>query len=159
MKKLLLATSAVSLLAIGFAFAQSTTISLPVLSTVSTSDLFQDVPGGSPTAGNKYVTAAQIAGVPGYTKTIPLTSFSLTFANSQEYMLLQPAGTLAAGTITTAPNPSDGQRECIVSTQIVSALTLTANSGQTINGAVTALAANTGVCYTYSAFNATWDRS
>lgn len=131
----------------------------PILPNVTPTDLFQDIPGGNVTIGNQYVTAAQIAGVPGYVKAVPLTAFSLTFGNSQTSLVLNPAGTLATGTITAAPMPSDGQRECVLSSQIVTALTWNANTGQTINNAPTALAANVPVCFTYSLSNLTWDRS
>lgn len=132
---------------------------LPILPVVNSDDLFQDIPHGSPVIGNQYVTAAQIAGVPGFVKSVPLTGFSLTFANSQTNMILNPAGTLATGTLTTAPNPSNGQRECVLSTQTQTALTWSANTGQTIANAPTALVANVPVCMTYSSSNLTWDRS
>ena len=131
----------------------------PTLSVVTATDLFQDIPGGNVSVGNFYVTAAQIAGVPGYTKVVPLTGFSLTFGNSQTDMILNPAGTLATGTLITAAAPSDGQRECVLSSQTQTALTWTANTGQTINNAPTALVAMVPVCITYSASNLTWDRS
>lgn len=152
-----LASAAVIILGVS-AIAQSIP-ALPVLPTVNTDDLFQDIPHGSPVIGNQYVTAAQIAGVPGYVKVVPLTGFSLTFANTQTDMILNPAGTLATGTLITAPNPSNGQRECVLSSQTQTALTWTANTGQTINNAPTALVAMVPVCLTYSSSNLTWDRS
>lgn len=139
--------------------AQIVVPTAPRVATVGSTDLFQDIVGGNPTVGNFYVTAAQIAGVPGYVKVVPLTAFSLTFANSQTNMILNPAGTLATGTLTTAANPSDGQRECVLSTQTQTALTWSANTGQTITNGPTALVANVPVCMTYSASNLTWDRS
>lgn len=148
---------AAGLFAAGSAVAIAQVISVPTQATIGTTDLIQVVPGGVPSAGNAYVTPAQISGAPGYTKTVPLTGFNLTFTNSQVWMLLYPAGTLATGTITTAPNPSDGQRECIRSSQTQTALTFTANTGQTIGTALTALTAGTAVCYTFSKSNATWD--
>ena len=131
------------------------------LTTIGTSDLIQVIPGGVGGVPNKYATAAQIDGVPGYTYTTPLTAFSLTFANGQTNMILAPAGTLATGTVTTQPSPvSDGQRECVMSTQTQTALTVTANTGQTIAApTVTALVAVTPVCWTYVAAQATWWRS
>jgi hypothetical protein len=163
MKKLLLS----ALLAVGlisaYALAQTppgnTTISVPKVQTVGPTDLFQDVVAGIPQVGNQYATAGQIAGVPQYVYTVPLTGFSLTFGNSQLYYILNPAGTLATGTITMAPNPADGQRECIVSEQTQTAITFTANTGQTISTAPTiptALVAGTPVCYTWVAAQATW---
>lgn len=134
--------------------------SVPFLQTVGPNDAIQDIQNGYPTTGNTYVSPQQIAGAPGYTKTIATTGFSQTFANGQEYILLYPAATLATGTITTEASPvSDGQRECIRSSQIVTALTLTANAGQTINSPATALAAGTSVCWTFSLSNSTWDPS
>ncbi len=156
-KSLLVASAIVVGLGV-VAIAQSLP-NLPVLSVVNANDLFQDIVHGAPQAGNFYVTAAQIAGVPGYTKVIPVTAFSLTFANTQTDMILIPAGTLATGTITTAPNPSDGQRECVISSQTQTALTFTANTGQTVTNGPTALVALTPVCMTYSASNLTWNRS
>lgn len=157
MKKSLIALAVLGLIGSGAALAQVNT--LPVVPTIGTSDLIQIVPGGQPTPQSQFASAAAIAGVPGYVKVVPLTAFSLTFGNTQTYLLLKPAGTLATGTITTAPNPSDGQRMCIRSTQTQTALTLTANTGQTITSAVTALTANTPVCYTFSKADATWDPS
>lgn len=160
-KYLLLASAAVGILGIASIANAIPNVAgrPPVLSSVGTTDLFQDIQGGNVSVGNFYVTAAQIAGVPGYTKTVPLTGFSLTFANTQTDMILIPAGTLATGTITTAPSPSDGQRECVLSSQTQTALTFTANTGQTVTDGPTALVAMTPVCMTYSASNATWNRS
>lgn len=149
---------AFGLVALGGA-AISQVINLPLVPTVATNDLFLDVVGGFPQAQNSYVTAAQIAGVPGYTYTVPLTGFTLTFANSQADMILNPAGALATGTLTTALNPSNGQRECVLSSQTQTALTWAANTGQTIVNPPTALVANTAVCMTYVGSLAAWQRS
>lgn len=140
----------------GIAGAQSI---VPQVPTVGTTDLFLDVVNGYPQASSQYVTAAQIAGVPGYVYNVPLTAFSLTFGNSQTDMILNPAGTLATGALTTAANPSDGQRECVLSSQTQTALTWSANTGQTIVGAPTALVANTSVCETFVKSLAAWERS
>lgn len=157
MKKLSIAAIVGASLVAGIALAQ--VYPLPVVPTIQTSDLFADVVGGVPNAQTQFASAAAIAGVPGYVKTIPLTAFSLTFGNTQSWLLLKPAGTLATGTITTAPNPSDGQRECMRSTQTQTALTLTANTGQTINSGITAMTANTTYCYTFSKSDGAWDAS
>lgn len=156
-KSWLLASAVVAVFGVS-AIAQSLP-NLPKLQIVNADDLFQDIVHGAPQAGNFYVTAAQIAGVPGFVKSVPLTAFSLTFANTQTNMILNPAGTLATGTLITAPAPSNGQRECVLSSQTQTALTWTANTGQTINNAPTALVANVPVCLTYSSSNLTWDRS
>jgi|ERR1700691_400332 len=144
------------LLSIG-AIAQVT--SPPQVANVGTADLFLDVVRGSPSANSYYATAQQINGVLGYVKTVTLTAFSLAFGNSQTYYLIQPAGTLATGTFILSANPGDGQRNCVRSTQTQTAVTLAvaAGSGQTINGGITAMTANTSYCYLYSANNSTWD--
>jgi hypothetical protein len=133
---------------------------VPQVPTVGTGDLFQDVTGGVPQAPAYYATAAQIAGVPGYVNGgAVLTGWSFTFANTQTSYFIQPAGTLAAGTITAAPNPSDGQRECFLSTQTSTGITWTANTGQSLSNAPTAGVAMVPACMTYSKATATWYRS
>ncbi len=131
------------------------------LPTINPGDLILDTQTTGPQA--TFVNPAQISGTPGYVKAVPVTGFSYTFGNAQSYLLLSPAATLATGTAITALLPSDGQRECIRSTQGVTAFTLTPNPAaspaQTINGAPTALTANTPLCWTYSKSNATWDPS
>jgi len=61
-------------------------------------------------------------------------------------------------TITTAPNPYDGQRLTIFSQAGISALTLTANTGQTIYNPVVSLSGNTSVTYIYNLSATTWYR-
>lgn len=161
MKKLFLsALLAATVLGAGYAVAQNApgnvTITAPKVLTVGPTDLFQDVVGGIPQVGNQYATAGQIAGVPSYVYAVPLTAFSLTFGNSQAWYILNPAGTLATGTITFAPAPADGQRECTVSSQTQTAITFTANTGQTVVGAPTSMVAGTPVCFSYVASVATW---
>jgi hypothetical protein len=165
--KKILGLSLLALLTIGsVAFAQTpngagnTVPNVPLVQTVGPTDLFQDVVNGSPSVGNQYATAGQIAGVPSFVLQVPLTGFSLTFGNSQTYMILNPAGTLATGTITMAPAPANGQRACTTDTQIQTAIVFAANSGQTIVGNPTAEAtAPWTVCFTYVAASSAWIRS
>lgn len=162
MKRSRLVLAALAVLCLGagtLALAQQNLV-VPVVPTVGTTDLFADVVNGYPTAQTSFATAAQISGVPGYVYSVPLTAFSLTFGNSQSYMLLNPAGTLATGTFTMAPNPSDGQRACVFDTQIQTAVTFTANTGQTIVNAPTAeAAANWTACFTFVKSLSAWERS
>jgi hypothetical protein len=130
-----------------------------VVPTVGTTDLFNDVVGGVGTVPSKYATAAQIAGVPGYIKLVPSTGFTQAFGNSTMNLILNPAGTLATGTVTLSALPSDGQVNCVFSSQIITALTVSVVTGQTINNAVTALGAAGKACYTYSQSTGAWDRS
>jgi hypothetical protein len=157
MKKLIAVALLISTALAGYALAQ--VYPPPIAPNVGTADLFADVVNGAPGPGTTYVKAAQISGVPGYQYVVPLTAFSLTYNAGQIYMILNPAGTLATGTVTTEANPGDGQRECILSTQTQTALTVTANTGQSIANAPTALTANTGACWTYVRAIATWERS
>jgi hypothetical protein len=157
MKNLVASLAFAGLVAVsGTAFAQSQPIPVPALANTTQTDAIRDIPRGVPSANSYYVTPGQIAGAPSYTYNVPVTGFALTFANNQDWFILNPAGTLATGAITFAPNPSDAQRECVASTQIVTAATFTANTGQTVVGAPTALAVGTSVCFTYVAPLATW---
>ncbi len=146
--------------AIGFAVAQVYP-AVPKVVQVDPTDLFLDVVHGSPTTVSQYATAALIAGVPGYTYTVPLTGFSIAAANATQLLFLNPSGTLATGTVTFMPNPGAGQQFCIESSQTQTAITPTANTGQTISSiaAVSALVAGTPVCWYYNASLATWFRT
>ena len=91
--------------------------------------LIPDNLNGNASVQSSFVNPAQISGTPGYVKAVPITGFSFLFGNAQSYLLLNPAGTLAAGAATTAVNPSDGQRECLRSTQAVTAFTADGEPG------------------------------
>lgn len=159
MVKSLLIGGALGFLALSVA-ALSQTITVPQVQIVNPNDLIQVVPRGQPSAGNQYATPAQITSQSGYYKSVPAAAFTFTFGNSQTYAAFAPAGTLASGYVTLAPAPSDGARECIFTTNTITAFYVAANSGQSINAAFTGgtLSANTGTCYLFSLSNATWDR-
>ena len=77
----------------------------------------------------------------------PTTGFSIgvpTPVAQQQWMLLQPAGTLASGTITLPLNTitPDGTEVLITSTQIITSLTVGLNGASNAFGAPTTLAAN-----------------
>ena len=93
-----------------------------------------------------------------YSYQVPTTDFSITVPDSCGDLTLDPAGPLATGTIVMPANPRDGQGVAISSTQTVAALTLSPNTGQTIKGALTAIAANGYARYLYLAGTATWYR-
>jgi len=142
----------------GYAIAQ--TIVVPKVQNVQTTDLFQDITGGFPQAQSFYATAAQISGVVGYTYTIPLTGFAITNTTATGLLYLNPAGTLATGTLTMEATPSDGQNFCLLDTQTQTAITIAANTGQSLGGLanLTALVANTRYCWFYNKPLATWIR-
>jgi len=79
---------------------------------------------------------------------VPGSGFNITVptpVSQQQWMLLQPAGTLASGTITLPLNTGvpDGTTVLITSTQEITSLTIALNGASAIYGAVTSLAAGT----------------
>jgi len=93
----------------------------------------------------------------------PLTGFNITFPDQCQTLILNPAGVLAAGTIVMPLNatygtPYNGQIIRIASTQTITALTVNANAGQSINNSPTTLLGGTGFSYIYRAANETWYR-
>jgi hypothetical protein len=76
----------------------------------------------------------------------PATGFNLavpTPVAAQQWMLIQPAGTLAAGTVTLPLNTGtpDGTEVLVTTTQIITTFTLAANGAAQLYGAPTTLAA------------------
>ena len=89
----------------------------------------------------------------------PTAGFSITIANACGQLILNPAGTLSTGTITLPAAPMDGQICKIATSRTITALTLSPNAGQTLNGALTTLVANSSAAYTYVASISTWFRT
>ncbi len=89
---------------------------------------------------------------------VPLTGFSTTIANGTGFFIVNPAGTLATGTITMPATPVDKQQVTISSTQVITALTHNPNSGQTLKGALTTIAANGSAAWIYRSTDTTWYR-
>ena len=88
----------------------------------------------------------------------PTTGFSYTFASGVQTLVMNPAGTLATGTITMPATPADGMTIRFSSSQIITALTLSPNSGQSVVAAVTSLVLGGSAQYIYRATNTTWYR-
>jgi hypothetical protein len=88
---------------------------------------------------------------------VPLTGFTITL-DQNPTLVITPAGTLATGTVLLPLNPEDGQRFEMISTQTQTALTITANTGDTINNVPTALVALTGVRLGYKLSSRIWYR-
>ena len=79
---------------------------------------------------------------------VPGTGFNITVptpVSNDQWMLLQPAGTLATGTITLPLNTGvpDGTSVLITTTQEITSLTIALNGASAIYGGVTSLAAGT----------------
>lgn len=77
----------------------------------------------------------------------PGAGFNITVptpVSEQQWMILQPAGTLATGTITLPLNTGvpDGTQVLVTTTQIITAFTLALNGAAAAFGAPTTLAAN-----------------
>jgi len=77
----------------------------------------------------------------------PGTGFNVTVPtpiSEQQWMIIQPAGTLATGTITLPLNTGvpDGTEVLITTTQIITAFTLALNGASAVFGAPTTLTAN-----------------
>lgn len=89
---------------------------------------------------------------------VPLTGFTITIGNTDNILIIEPAGTLATGTIIMPASPTNGQVVRISSTQVVTALTVSANTGQTIKDAVTTIAANGFASWVYRSTDTTWYR-
>lgn len=92
-----------------------------------------------------------------YSLQVPTTGFSITIADNISSLLLNPAGTLATGTVTLPATPINGQIIRIASSQIITTLTISPNSGQTMaNAFVTTLGAGSGKGFIYNLSGTTW---
>ena len=91
-----------------------------------------------------------------YDYQVPTTGFSYTFAAGVQTLIMNPAGTLATGTITMPAAPADGMVITFSSTKAITALTVNANTGQTINNAVTTLAVGQSASYVYRTASTAW---
>jgi len=89
---------------------------------------------------------------------VPLTGFSITILTGTKDLVLNPAGTLALGTVTLPALPNDGDVVNVSSTQTITGLTVSPSAGQTVLNAPTTLSAGTGFGYIYSASSTTWYR-
>jgi len=83
------------------------------------------------------------------------TAFTYTFAAGTQVLVINPAGTLATGTITMPAAPSDGMTITVESTQQVTALTMSGNGG-TIVGAAVQLIPNQPLSWVYRSTGTTW---
>jgi hypothetical protein len=87
------------------------------------------------------------------------TGFTYTFAAGVQTLIANHAGTLATGTVTMPASPADGMTITISTTQQITALTLSANTGQSMGGTqTTLLPANSAVQFVYRLSNTTWYR-
>jgi len=90
-----------------------------------------------------------------YDYQVPTTGFSYTFAAGTQVLVMNPAGTLATGTITMPAAPVDGMTITVESTQQVTALTMSGNGG-TVVGPAVQLIPNQPLSWVYRLANTTW---
>lgn len=108
------------------------------------------------TAAAANLTSSGFVADPGYNYQTPSTGFTITMANTNFHLILDPAGTLATGTITMCAAPVDGQVVDIKISQIITALTVAGNSGQSVKGNPTSAAVGSSFTGIYRATNTTW---
>lgn len=147
----------------GHAWAQTTPV--PQISAMSQTDAVQVVPKGVPSAQSVYAPPGGIAGIEQYAYSVPVTGFSIVVPKFVALVYINPATTpLATGTLTMPVTPGDGQKVCLEDTGVVTALTVSANTGQSMLtsiglGALTATVANTKYCWFFNAPLAGWIRT
>jgi hypothetical protein len=100
--------------------------------------------------------SAAAGGVQNYDYQVSTTGFSYTFAAGVQTLIMNPAGTLATGTITMPAAPADGMVVTFSTTQQITALTVNANTGQTINNALTKILAGQSMSYVYRSASTAW---
>lgn len=128
-----------------------------VQTTMTGKELVQIYP--SNTAAVVYTSTASLRDGRFYLYQAPLTGFTITMTVDQSAVSLNPAGTLAAGTIMLPPTTVDGKIVTVFSSQTITALTLsTSNSATFVPAAVTTIAAGASLGYVYDLANNQWHR-
>lgn len=157
-KKSLLGLVAVGLLAMSAAVHSQ--VSPPQIARLGQTDLMQVIPQGQPSAQSVYAPVPRVTNTYGYYKSGANASSgsTYTFGTDVTYAMMQNSGTITHLYFTLASAPSDGAMNCIFNIGQITFAYVAANTGQSINNAVTTLAANAQTCYLYSRSNATWDR-
>lgn len=114
------------------------------------------VPNGTISGG--WVRLGYLASLPNYTYQVPATGFAITVGTGIASLILNPAASLATGTITLAPPLRDGWIVHISSSQAVASLTLNSVAGYSISNAPTSLSAGVPVGFQYVQQVMTWFR-
>jgi hypothetical protein len=84
------------------------------------------------------------------------SGFSYTFPAGIQVMVITSSSTLSSGTVIMPAAPSDGMTITINTISQINTLTISPNTGQTINNLITFFPAKTTISYIYQASNATW---
>lgn len=93
-----------------------------------------------------------------YSLQVPTTGFSITIGTGVNQLILNPAGTLATGTVIMPLIALNGQPVKISAEQTITALSFSPNVGQTIAGAPNTLVQYTSVNFMYNLANLKWFR-
>jgi hypothetical protein len=88
----------------------------------------------------------------------PSSGDALTATEGLGCYELEPAGTIATLTIVTPPNAVDRQIFEITTTAAVTALTVSAASGQSVLGGSLLMSAHSGISYRFREADSTWRR-
>lgn len=91
-----------------------------------------------------------------YAYTVPVSGFNYTVTLGTQVVLLDPATTLASGTVTLPAAPSDGMVVTINTTQEITSFTVAANTGQSISASPTLFLQDYSVAYIYKESTTTW---
>lgn len=86
----------------------------------------------------------------------PSTGFTLNLIDTDYFVIIDPSGTLATGTIVMGPAPLNGARCEIRFSQIITSLTISPNSGQSVVGAPAATTVGQVITAIYRTSNTTW---
>lgn len=93
-----------------------------------------------------------------YSYQVPSTAFAIVVPPGVGSLILNPAGTLASGSVTLSTPPRDGWMVRISSSQAVTAFSVGAQAGAVVSNAPTTLAAGGVAGFQYVAGVATWFR-
>lgn len=93
-----------------------------------------------------------------YSLQTPLTGFSITIGAGIQSLVLNPSGTLAAGTIILPATPGDNWLVRVSTSQTISSLAVNGSGGDTVLNAPTTITAAAGFSYLYILSLTTWFR-
>lgn len=93
-----------------------------------------------------------------YAYSAPTTGATVTTSANERRRIIDPAGTIAAMSLVLPPTPANGHLWEGSTSHAISALTVTAPGGASVNGGSFLAPANSGFSWIYRAANTTWYR-
>ncbi len=106
--------------------------------------------------GNGRMITTQAIADQSYSYQVPSNGFNITMGAESTFLSLNPASTLATGTVTMPAGSIDGQLATISTSNTITALSLNAAGGDTLAYTPTTLKAGQGITYQYSLANTLW---